>query len=105
MTCPSAMEADRLTTAGPASLSLPEAVRASIGGGFSMSRERKRLTVEFSKRLADKLERLAEKQDTTKTEVLRRAILLLELAEAEWAKGHRLTISDADDRVLKEIVA
>lgn len=64
-----------------------------------------KLTVEFNDRMNEMLEELAAKEDTTKVDVIRRALALYKYVEDEVGDSdkRRLAISEGD-RVLKEIV-
>lgn len=67
-----------------------------------------KLTVEFSDQLNRILEDLARKEETSKTQVLRKAIALMKIVEKETEtqnEGERkLAIADENDNVVKEIV-
>ena len=65
-----------------------------------------RLTVQFPEKTSQILNELAEKDEVSKTEVLRRAIALYKYLESELGKedGRKLKIADKDDNILKEIV-
>jgi hypothetical protein len=64
-----------------------------------------KLTVQFTGRIDDDLEALAREQGVPKTQVIRRAIALMKFIEDERDKGHKVSITDNDDRVLKDIVS
>lgn len=64
-----------------------------------------KLTVEFNDKMNSILDDLSQAEGIPKTQVIRRAIALLKYAEDERRKGHKLTIADENDRVIKEIVA
>jgi predicted transcriptional regulator len=63
-----------------------------------------KFTVEFSPELAAVVGGLAREGGIPKTRVLRRAIALLWFVEQERSQGHKITIHDADNRLVKEIV-
>jgi predicted transcriptional regulator len=67
-----------------------------------------KLTVEFSDQLNEVLDELAKKEQTSKTQVLRKAIALMKVVDNETngaeGKERKLTIADANDNVVKEIV-
>ncbi len=65
-----------------------------------------RLTIEFNDDVSKILETLAEKDGTTKVDVLRRALALYNYVhrEAIEKKDHKLSIVDEKDKVVKEIV-
>lgn len=64
-----------------------------------------KLTVEFSERMNEMLEGLAAKEETTKVDIIRRALALYKYVEEEVGESdkRRVAITE-DDRVLKEIV-
>ena len=64
-----------------------------------------KLTVQFTGRIDDDLGTLASEQGIPKTQVIRRAIALMKFIEDERAKGHKVSITDENDRVLKDIVS
>lgn len=64
-----------------------------------------KLTVQFTGRIGDDLGALAEEQGIPKTQVIRRAIALMKFIEDERAKGYKVSITDADDHVIKDIVS
>ena len=65
-----------------------------------------KLTVQFSEEGTRALEELAQRNRTTKTDVLRRALALLKYVEEELGKedGRNLSITDATGAPLKDIV-
>jgi len=63
-----------------------------------------RLNVNITTELNDRLDFLAEKSGTTKSELLRKAIALMDLAVTERGRGNKLGILDAEQHVLREIV-
>lgn len=64
-----------------------------------------RLTVQFPEATSQILAELSERDEVTKTEVLRRALSLYKYLEKETRDGKRkVAIADEDDKVLKEIV-
>ena len=63
-----------------------------------------RITIEFPEQVDKILRELAEKGDTSKVDVIRRALALYNYVNKEVKeKDLKLTISD-DDKILKEIV-
>ncbi len=64
-----------------------------------------RMTIEFSKQVDDLLKELAKKNNTTKVEVLRRALSLYDYVEKETSKeqNRRLSITD-EDKIIKDII-
>ena len=63
-----------------------------------------RLSLDVSPGLNDLLERLAGETHSTKSEVLRKAIALMEVAVEAAEKGQKLGILDKDRNVTTEIV-
>ena len=64
-----------------------------------------RFTVEFPKQSNETLESLAKKDDTTKVDVLRRALALYNYIHKEAVdKDLKLSITDDEDRVIKDII-
>ena len=64
-----------------------------------------KLTVQFTGRIDDDLEALAKEQGVPKTQVIRRAVALMKYVEDERARGHKLSITDENDHVVKDIVS
>lgn len=66
---------------------------------------RKKLTVEFSDDLAQRIGRLADKKGVSKVDVLRRAIALYDYAESEAGSGTDKSLSiTKDGKAVKDIV-
>jgi len=64
-----------------------------------------RLTVQFPEKTDEMLAELANKNEVSKTEVLRRALSLYRYLDREAReKGNKVTIADKEDKILKEIV-
>lgn len=63
-----------------------------------------RLNVDISSDLNTRLEDMARGAHTTKSELLRKAIALFDVALSENKQNHRLGILDSNGRVLREIV-
>ena len=63
-----------------------------------------RLNVNITTELNERLDVLAEKSGTTKSELLRKAIALMDLAVTERGRGNKLGILDDQQQVLREIV-
>jgi predicted transcriptional regulator len=63
-----------------------------------------RLTVEISPELYQILEDLSEKAHTSKSEIFRKGLSLMELAINAKMQGQKLGITDKDRNVLVEIV-
>jgi predicted transcriptional regulator len=64
-----------------------------------------KLTVEFNERMNEMLEALAAKEDTTKVDIIRRALALYKYVEEEVRENERRRLAIAEgDKVVKEIV-
>jgi predicted DNA-binding protein len=63
-----------------------------------------RLNVNITPELNERLDSLAAQSGTTKSELLRKAIALMDLAVTERIQGHKLAITDDNHHVLREIV-
>ncbi|MBC8236066.1 hypothetical protein H8E77_41500 [bacterium] len=64
-----------------------------------------RLTVEFPDKVNDILKELAKKDETTKVDVLRRALALYNYVHREAIdKDKKLSITDDEDEIIKDIV-
>lgn len=63
-----------------------------------------RLNVNISDELNARLDTLAAQSGSTKSELLRKAIVLMDLALTESKQGNKLGILDDKRRVLREIV-
>ena len=65
-----------------------------------------RMTVQFPEKTSKILSELAEKDEVTKTEVLRRALSLYRYLEREVRreKGNKVAIADKNNNIVKEIV-
>ena len=63
-----------------------------------------RLTVDVSPELNETLDQLAGNAHLTKSEILRRAIALMEVAAQAHKKGQKLALIDKDQQALTEIV-
>ena len=64
-----------------------------------------RLTIEFPDRVGSILAKLAQDGQTTKADVIRRALALYEYVNREAVESKRkLSITDQQDKVLKDIV-
>ena len=62
------------------------------------------LSLTISKPLDDKLEKLADENDIAKSEVLRKALVLFEVAIEAREQGNKLGVLSKDRQVLAEIV-
>ncbi|MHB0989882.1 MAG: ribbon-helix-helix protein, CopG family [Burkholderiales bacterium] len=63
-----------------------------------------RLNVNITEALNSRLDELAAKDGTTKSELLRKAIALIDLAVTERGQGNKLAITDSQHHVLREII-
>lgn len=63
-----------------------------------------RLNVNITEELNTRLDALAAQSGTNKSELMRKAIALIDLAVTESKQGHRLGILDEKRHVLREIV-
>lgn len=64
-----------------------------------------RLTIEFPNKVNDMLKELAKKDETTKVDVLRRALALYNYVHREAIdKDKKLSITDDEDNILRDIV-
>jgi predicted transcriptional regulator len=63
-----------------------------------------RLSLVVSPELNETLEELAERSHSSKSDVLRKAIALFDVAAQAKQKDQRIGILDRDDKVVKEIV-
>ena len=64
-----------------------------------------RMTIEFPDQINEILNQLAEKDQTTKADVLRRALALYNFVHKEAVdKNMKLSVTDDNDKILKDIV-
>jgi predicted transcriptional regulator len=63
-----------------------------------------RLLMEVSPELVELLDKLAAKSQTTRTEVLRKAIVLLDVSAQEKDRGRKIGIFDENGKLIQEIV-
>jgi predicted transcriptional regulator len=63
-----------------------------------------RLLMEVSPELVELLDKLAAKSQTTRTEVLRKAIALLDVSAQEKDRGRKIGIFDENGKLIQEIV-
>lgn len=63
-----------------------------------------RLNVNITREMDSRLNALASAKGMTKSDVLRRALALFEVAASESNQGHKLAITSQDHKVLREIV-
>ena len=72
--------------------------------GRANARAEVRLSLVVSPELNETLEELAERSHSSKSDVLRKAIALFDVAAQAKQKDQRIGILDRDDKVVKEIV-
>lgn len=65
---------------------------------------KKRLNVILSDADHAELDRMAAENESTMTDVIRTAIRLMKITQAETSQGHRVVICDKENKLLKEIV-
>ncbi len=65
-----------------------------------------RLTIQFPTRTSQMLGELSVRDEITKTEILRRALSLYKYLDDEVRKedGRKITITNKNDKIIKEIV-
>ncbi len=63
-----------------------------------------RLNVNITDELNRRLDQMSEKSGSSKSDLLRKAIVLMDLAVNENAKGNILAVTDRNHHVLREIV-
>jgi predicted transcriptional regulator len=64
-----------------------------------------KLTVEFNDRMNEMLEQLAQEEDTSKVDIIRRALALYKYVEDEVRENDKRKLAIAEgDEVIKEIV-
>jgi regulator of PEP synthase PpsR (kinase-PPPase family) len=80
-----------------------EIVRPKAQGQIGVRGE-VRLSLIVSPELNDTLEELADRSHSTKSDVLRKAIALFEVASQAKQKNEKIGILDQDDKVIREIV-
>jgi predicted transcriptional regulator len=72
--------------------------------GRANARTEVRLSLVVSPELNETLEELAERSHSSKSDILRKAIALFDVAAQAKQKDQRVGILDRDDKVVKEIV-
>lgn len=83
----------------------PKAVNGTVKlEGRANARAEVRLSLVVSPELNETLEELAERSHSSKSDVLRKAIALFDVAAQAKQKDQRVGILDRDDKVVKEIV-
>lgn len=63
-----------------------------------------RLSLDVSEELNNAIESVARETHTSKSDVLRKSIALLEMAVREKKDGHHLGVFNQDKKIVKEIV-
>lgn len=62
-------------------------------------------TIDLGNEANRQLDEVAKEKGMTKAEVIRRAVATYVIVNREVAKGNRLTVSNSEDRVIKEIAS
>jgi len=63
-----------------------------------------RLSLDVSSELNDTLDSMAERTHSSKSDVLRKSIALMEVALQEREQGNHLSVVSKDQKIVKEIV-
>jgi metal-responsive CopG/Arc/MetJ family transcriptional regulator len=63
-----------------------------------------RLNVNITEKLNDRLDELAQLSGSSKSDLLRKAIALMDLAVTEKNRNNHLSVTNSDGKVLREIV-
>ena len=65
-----------------------------------------RLTIQFPEKTSNILKEMAENEESTQTEILKRAVALYKYLgnEMKKEKGRKVSITDKNDKIIKEIV-
>lgn len=63
-----------------------------------------RLSLDVSSELNTMLDEMAEKTHSSKSELLRKSIVLMEVAVREKEKGNHLSVVSNNQKIIKEIV-
>lgn len=85
-------------------LSIKDAFITHKENGMSNNKETIRLSLSISPELNERLEQLASSGHTTKTEILRKAIALYDVAAEAKTEKKKLGILDQNKQLLAEIV-
>ena len=64
----------------------------------------RRYTLDLGEKFDDLLSHLADSQETTKTDAIRRAVAVYAFLVQQAAEGNKLSITDQQGQVLKEVV-
>jgi predicted transcriptional regulator len=73
-------------------------------GSPKIEKEKVRLSLDISRELNDLLEQLAARTGGTKSDVLRKAIALMEVAVDGKRRGLKLGLADKDQQLTTEII-
>jgi predicted transcriptional regulator len=76
----------------------------STRGSPKLEKEKVRLSLDISRELNDLLEQLAVRTGGTKSDVLRKAIALMEVAVDGKRRGLKLGLADKDQQLTTEII-
>lgn len=68
------------------------------------TRQRKRLNLDLTPEAYELLQKLAEESGKNMADVLRTGLALYGIAQEEGRKGNILTVTDHDNKVIKQIV-
>jgi hypothetical protein len=80
-------------------------VNPSVSGQVTTKGEvHPRLMMEVSPELVELLDKLAERSHTSRIEILRKAIALLDVSIQAKDEGQKIGILDKDDKLIQEIV-
>lgn len=63
-----------------------------------------RMSLNMSPELSDKLEKMSDESFTTKTDILKKAIFLMDIAIESKRKGNKLAIVDSKGHKISEII-
>jgi len=78
--------------------------QSATRGSPKLEKEKVRLSLDISRELNDLLEQLAARTGGTKSDVLRKAIALMEVAIDGKRRGLKLGLADKDQQLTTEIV-
>ena len=63
-----------------------------------------RFTIDVGEKFNEVLTRLAKSRETSKSEIIRRAVATYSMLSEQTADGRKVSITDARDHVLKDII-
>lgn len=69
-------------------------------GGNSLAK----YTIELGKEFEQQLTQVSHDKSLTKAEIIRRAVATYVVISREASQGHKIAITDKQDRILKELV-